>query len=143
MTPMKSIASIAIVLLFSSCKTKPSSLSSSLPHWSPDLTEPIVLVEELLQNSQAQQDMNYFSTNLATLYDAQLWSVFQARLEKLEGEARSQYLEQQRVWLKMREKATKEAYEDYDGGSGAPLAAADASIEMTKKRIAEFVGEAP
>jgi hypothetical protein len=87
--------------------------------------------------------MNYFSTNLATLYDAQLWSVFQARLEKLEGEARSQCLKQQRQWLKMREQAMKEAYEDYDGGSGAPLASADTSIEMTKKRIAEFVVEAP
>lgn len=141
---MKSIASLTVLLLFSSCSTKPSSsLPSSLPNWSPDLSEPISLVEELLQKSEAQQDMNYLSTNLATLYDAQLWSIFQAQLEKLEGEARSLCLEQQRMWLKMREKATKEAYEDYDGGSGAPLAAADASIEMTKKRIAEFVGEAP
>lgn len=140
---MKSIASLAVLLLLSSCSTKPSSsLPSSLANWSPDLSEPISLVEELLEKSEAQQDMNYLSTNLATIYDAQLWSIFQAQLEKLEGEARSQCLEQQRVWLEMRERAMKEAYEDYDGGSGAALAAAYVSIEMTKKRIAEFVGEA-
>jgi uncharacterized protein YecT (DUF1311 family) len=141
---MKSIASLAVLLLFSSCSTKSSSsLPSSLPDWSPDLSEPISLVEGWLQKSDAQQDMNYLSSSLASIYDAQLWSIFHSRLEKLEGEARSQCLEQQRQWLKLREQAMTEAYQDYGGGSGAPLAAADTSIEMTKKRIAEFVGEAP
>lgn len=141
---MKKLLPLVILGLLASCQVKPpTALSSALPDWSPDLTGPIQLIEEQLQESEAQQEMNYLSSNLAELYDAQLWSIFQGRLDKLPAEVRSQAVDEQRRWLAQRERAVTEAYDDYDGGSGAPLAGAMASIEMTQKRIASLLGEAP
>lgn len=141
---MKKLLPLVILGLLASCQTTPpTALSSALPDWSPDLTGPIQLIEEQLQESEAQQEMNYLATNLAELYDAQLWSIFQGRLDKLPAEARSEAVNEQHRWLAQREHAVTEAYEDFAGGSGAPLAGAMASIEMSQKRIASLLGEVP
>ena len=87
--------------------------------------------------------MNYTASNLAFLYDVKLRLTFQNHLDFIEGSARKQSIEQQRRWLLQREKAVEKAYLYYDGGSGAPLAAAQASMEATKKRIAELSRAAP
>jgi uncharacterized protein YecT (DUF1311 family) len=135
---MKKILCLAVFSLLSACNTstKPASLGKALPNWSPELDEPILLLEELLDKSQAQQDMNYLATNLASLYDAKLWLAFQTHLDGLQGDTRNHALEKQRQWLLQRQKAIDEEYSSYEGGSGAPLAAARLSMEMTQKRLA-------
>jgi uncharacterized protein YecT (DUF1311 family) len=134
---MNKLLCLAVLGLLAACNTstQPPSLAKALPNWSPELDEPILLLEELLERSEAQQDMNYLATNLESLYDAQLWLAFQAHLEGLPAEARTQALEEQRQWLAQRNKATDEEYDSYEGGSGAPLGAARLSIEMTQKRL--------
>ncbi len=135
---MKKLLYLATLSLLSACNSSPQppSLGKALPNWSPELDEPIHLLEELLEKSQAQQDMNYLATNLDSLYNAKLWLAFQTHLEGLQGDTRNHALEEQRQWLLQRQKAIDEEYSPYEGGSGAVLAAARISMEMTQKRLA-------
>lgn len=138
---MKKLLCLTLVSVLVSCRTPTSSpsLATDLPEWSPRLDEPIQLIHELLERSNAQQDMNYLASNLASLYDAELWLTFQVHLDELRGDARSKALEEQRQWLVARKKVIDSEYEAYEGGTGAPLAAAHTSMEMTKKRIATLL----
>lgn len=132
--------SLSTMTILPSCsKGKPQSLSSALSEWSPEIDQPIGQLEELLNELKEQQPMNYTASNIAFLYDVKLRLIFQDHIDRLEGATRTRAIEQQRRWLLQREKAVEEAYLYYDGGSGAPLAAAQASMEATKKRIAELV----
>ena len=133
----------AMTLLPTCSRSIPHSISSALSEWSPEIDQPICQLEELFNQLKAQQPMNYTASNIAFLYDVKLRLIFQDHLDRLEGATRTRAIEQQRRWLLQREKAVEASYLDYDSGSGAPLAAAQVSMDATKNRIKELLRTEP
>lgn len=113
-------------------------LSDVLPDdWKPFLDQPYDQLEEALQDALAQQKMNYSSSNMGFVQDAQLYILYLEHVHSLPAnEAIAAKLEQQ-AWLHHRRKFCESAVESH-GGSLAPLEYNMAFIKKTQERIDEF-----
>jgi uncharacterized protein YecT (DUF1311 family) len=126
-------------VLLSGCCTKPEATKSiQFPDWQPNIDQPIGQLEEVLVKLEQQQPMNYTISNVAFLYDAKLYILFHDFIDQLPEAARASEIAEQEKWLGQRKKLIGAGYAEYEGGTLASFTAGQASIDATKKRIAEI-----
>jgi uncharacterized protein YecT (DUF1311 family) len=89
-----------------------------------------------LQQAEAQQEMNRVSSALAEVADAKLLIVYLRLYAALPPKKQEELRTEQTRWLATREKKTKAAYAESEGGSIAPLEANTANGECTEQRSA-------
>jgi uncharacterized protein YecT (DUF1311 family) len=141
---MKKLAiCVALVLLFLAAMPRLfaqalSKQKSSHVSWNLEIDQPIQQLEEILKTTDQQQPANYTISNIAFLYDAKLYILFQKYLETLSSAKQAEAWKDQEQWLKKQKKAIDVAYAGYEGGSYATYSAGEASIKITKLRIAEI-----
>ena len=80
--------------------------------------------------------MNYTSANLGFLLDAKLYLLFERSVATMRAAERARAMDEQRLWLAERKRATHVAYAEYDGGTLASLVGNRKYIELTRERIA-------
>ena len=132
------VAFVGIVVLLSGCATSQPDQSSLLPEWELEIDQPIRQLEEILAELEQQQPKNYTVSNVAFLYDAKLYILFHDFIASLSESARASQITEQRKWLTTRKAQIHESYSEYEGGTLASYSAGRASIDATKKRIAEI-----
>jgi uncharacterized protein YecT (DUF1311 family) len=132
------ITAIVAGMLLSGCKCESPEQGKPFSAWTPSVDQPIRQLEEVLASLEQQQPMNYTSANLAFLYDAKLYLLFQDYLAVLPESERASQIAEQKQWLAKRKELVQDAYAKYEGGTLAPFSASQASINLTKKRIDEI-----
>lgn len=125
-------------LLLFGCATSPPDRSRLFSEWNIPIDQPIRQLEEILAELEQQQPMNYTISNVAFLYDAKLFILFHEFIDQLSESVRASEIAEQRKWLTIRKAQIHKAYSEYEGGTMASYAAGLASIDATKKRIAEI-----
>ncbi len=125
-------------LLLCSCATAQPNSSRLLSEWNISVDQPIRQLEEILVELEQQQPMNYTISNVAFLYDAKLFILFHEFIDQLSESVRASEIAEQRKWLTIRKVQIHDAYSEYEGGTMASYAAGQASIDATRKRIAEI-----
>lgn len=111
-------------------------LSSDLG-WFPNLDQPLQQLNgELAQEKGAKRAQTL--QNLAYLYDAQLFVLFQDMLDFLPEAAEQRELKEQNDWLSERKKAATQAFLTVDDANAARFKAGQTFIRMTQDRIQEI-----
>ena len=103
--------------------------------WQPQLEQPIAQLKQRLSTLSQQQPMNVTAANLALLYDAKLYMVFQRKLATATDAERATLIQSQHDWLLVRTANAHAAGQQYEGGSMAPMVSAYAFIADTEARI--------
>jgi uncharacterized protein YecT (DUF1311 family) len=129
------ITVLGIALLLSACTSLQAEHSVSLPEWSPDINQPIQQLEETLATLEQQQPRNYTISNVAFLYDAKLYILFNEFVGRRPSVMRAGEVAEQRQWLIRRKELIDAAYAVYEGGTLASFNAGQAAIDATKERI--------
>jgi len=132
------IAVLGVGSLLSGCATRQADRSALLAEWQPHIDQPIQQLEETLAALEQQQAMNYTISNVAFLYDAKLYILFHGFVGRLPEAARTSELAEQGRWLTKRKNWIATAYAKYEGGTLASYSAGQASIDATKRRIAQI-----
>ena len=114
-------------------KTAEPPLITSLD-WSPNYTQPIRYLEAQLREQSDDRVMGQTITNIAYLYDAQLYVLFHEFLDYLPDMARVREVEEQNTWLDTRQEAVSEAFNRNGGGDAGSYHAADMFIVQTRQR---------
>ena len=104
--------------------------------WAPNYTQPIRYLEALLRDQNDQQVKTQTITQLAYLYDAELYVLFHELLDYLPDTARVREIEEQNGWLDKRQEAVSEAFTRNGGGDLGAYHAADMFIAQTRQRTA-------
>lgn len=112
--------------------TKPPLITSL--DWSPNYTQPIQYMEEQLREQTDDRKMGRTITNIAYLYDAQLYVLFHEFLDYLPDMARVREIDEQNAWLDTRQEAVSEAFNRNGGGDAGSYHAADMFIAQTRQR---------
>jgi len=106
--------------------------------WFPDLNQPLQQLEQDFAASTNAAQRSAAQSNIAYVYDAKLFVLFQDMLDFLHPEAQKRELQEQHRWLNQRKSMTTAAFLKYDDEREARLAAGEAFIEATQARIAEI-----
>lgn len=113
-------------------------LSEIVPEaWSPYLKQPFSLLEEFLEEAQAQQQMNRISADMGFLLDAELYILYLKIYYSLSPERAEAFRHEQEQWLRERKQYCEESVESH-GGTLAPLEYGMAFVSRTQERIKEF-----
>ncbi|MFN3882184.1 MAG: hypothetical protein ACK4L8_12225 [Nitrincola lacisaponensis] len=104
--------------------------------WSPNYSQPISYLEVSLRAETDSREMNRIITNIAYLYDAQLYVLFHEFLDYLPDTARVREISDQNDWLDSRQDAVSEAFTRNGGGDVGAYHAADMFIAQTRQRAA-------
>lgn len=104
--------------------------------WAPNYTQPIRYLEALLRDQNDQQVKTQTITQIAYLYDAELYVLFHELLDYLPDTARVREIEEQNGWLDTRQEAVSEAFTRNGGGDLGAYHAADMFIAQTRQRTA-------
>jgi len=104
--------------------------------WAPNYTQPIRYLEALLRDQNDQQSKTQTITQIAYLYDAELYVLFHELLDYLPDSARVREIEEQNGWLDTRQNAVSEAFTRNGGGDLGAYHAADMFIAQTRQRTA-------
>lgn len=91
-------------------------------------------------DSMPQQEMNYTTGQWYQLWDDELNSLWSRLTEELDAEAKEQILEEQREWIKLKEKNVKSAGEEVMGGSLQPQLENTVAKSMTRARVYVLAG---
>ena len=126
---------LSLALALAGCSDEPKPPKDPLAAWQPDLDEPIAEMENLLQTLNQQKHINRVAANLAVLYDAKLYQLYLQQHAGLSGEARQEFEQEQRQWLKKRERTAREASDQFRSGSIASFIGSQAFIDETRLRI--------
>lgn len=94
-----------------------------------DIEEKDHELNDKLNNAMTQLDMNMISQEIYELWDNELNSLWNRIKEK------DKLLEEQREWIKEKEKKVKEAGAEYEGGSMKPLVESMEAAKITKERV--------
>ncbi len=156
-TFLKTLAVISITSLISACSNvqipgmggrdaspdqQPASTEVMAPplitalDWAPNYTQPIRYLEAQLRDQNDQQVKTQTITQIAFLYDAQLYVIFHELLDYLPDTARVREIDQQNEWLDSRQNAVSEAFTQRGGGDLGAYHAADMFIAQTRQRTA-------
>lgn len=103
--------------------------------WSPNYTQPIRYLEAQLREQSDDREMGRTITNIAYLYDAQLYVLFHEFLDYLPDMARVREIDEQNTWLDTRQEAVSEAFTRNGGGDVGSYHAADMFIAQTRQRM--------
>ena len=118
--------------------TKPKSLTEIIPdNWIPFLSQPYQQLEELLGDTLNQQTMNYTSTNMGFILDAELYILYLKLYYSYPSDKAKEFKEEQQNWLKIRREFCESSIESH-GGSLASLEYNMAFIQQTNERIDLF-----
>lgn len=99
-----------------------------------------ILEKKLYEDETLKQsDMNDLSYDIYVLWDDLLNDMWKVIKENLDEESMDELLKEQREWIDEKEKAVKEAGNEYAGGSMAPLVSNQKAAELTKERVYELV----
>lgn len=104
--------------------------------WAPNYNQPIRYLEAILRDQTDQQAKTQTITQIAYLYDGQLYVLFHELLDYLPDMARVREIEEQNVWLDTRQNAVSEAFTRNGGGDLGAYHAADMFIAQTRQRTA-------
>ena len=125
---------LSLVLTLAGCSDEPKPPKDPLAAWQPDLDEPIAELENLLQSQNQQKHINRVAANLAVLYDARLYQLYLQQHAGLSGEELQEFEQEQRQWLKKRERTAREASDQFRSGSIASFIGSQAFIDETRLR---------
>jgi uncharacterized protein YecT (DUF1311 family) len=125
---------VLLSVLLAGCSDEPKPPKDPLAAWQPDLDEPIAEMENLLQTLNQQKHINRVAANLAVLYDAKLYQLYLQQHAGLSGEARQEFEQEQRQWLRKRERTAREASDQFRSGSIASFIGSQAFIDETRLR---------
>lgn len=103
--------------------------------WSPNYTQPIRYLEAQLREQTDDRAMGQTITQVAYLYDAQLYVLFHEFLDYLPDMARVREIDEQNDWLDVRQEAVSEAFNRNGGGDLGSYHAADMFIAQTRQRM--------
>ncbi|WP_417582421.1 hypothetical protein [Nitrincola sp.] len=103
--------------------------------WTPNYTQPIRYLEAQLREQTDNRAMGQTITNIAYLYDAQLYVLFHEFLDYLPDTARIREIDEQNGWLDTRQEAVSEAFNRNGGGDAGSYHAADMFIAQTRQRM--------
>lgn len=103
--------------------------------WAPNYTQPIRYLEAQLREQTDDRAMGQTITNIAYLYDAQLYVLFHEFLDYLPDTARIREIDEQNAWLDTRQEAVSEAFTRNGGGEVGSYHAADMFIAQTRQRM--------
>ena len=131
---MKHLIILIAVVLAGCHSPKPTPDISSL-NWNLDVDQPIRQLEETLETLEQQQPRNYTIANISFLYEVKLYLVFDAYLDSLPVDKRSQAIQEQEEWMDLHRRKVDEAYAEFDGGTYAGMNAGEVSIDILKERI--------
>jgi len=132
------IALAGIGALLVGCGREQPKTAGFLPEWKLEIDQPIGQIEEILEEAEQQQLINYTSANLGFLYDVKLYILFHQHIASLPVTEQASRISEQRKWLKQRKTQVDKANMEYEGGTFASYAGNNAWMELTKKRIAEI-----
>lgn len=102
--------------------------------WAPNYTQPIRFLEAFLRDQNDDRMKTQTITQIAYLYDAQLYVLFHEFLDYLPDTARVREIEEQNGWLDKRQEAVSEAFTRNNGGDVGAYHAADMFIAQTRQR---------
>ncbi|QEW05172.1 DUF1311 domain-containing protein [Nitrincola iocasae] len=103
--------------------------------WAPNYSQPIRYLEAQLREQTDDRAMGQTITNIAYLYDAQLYVLFDEFLDYLPDAARIKEIDEQNRWLDTRQEAVSEAFNRNGGGEVGSYHAADMFIAQTRQRM--------
>ena len=106
--------------------------------WFPNLTNPIDQLQKTLDSKPDAATRDLTASNLAYLYDARLFVLFQDMLDYLPNAARENEIEQQRKWLDQRKQALMQAFASESDAKAGRYKATEAFIASTQARIKEI-----
>lgn len=109
-------------------------LSSEL-NWFPSLDKPLNQLQQDYAGLEDPARRNTTLSNIAYLYDAKLFVLFQDMLDYLNPKAQTRELKEQNDWLNKRKSLATAAFLKYEDPQQARLAAAQAFVDATKARI--------
>lgn len=89
---------------------------------------------KLESGNLTQGDMNLLSAKLYKLWDKELNDIW----GRLDDDTKSELLQEERDWIKEKEKKIKEAGKEWEGGSGQPLAENQEGADLTRERVYEL-----
>lgn len=89
------------------------------------------LQEKLQSGDLTQGEMNQLSAKLYKLWDDELNDIW----GRLDEDTKSGLLQEERDWIKEKEKKIKEAGKEWEGGSGQPLAENQEGADLTRDRV--------
>ena len=99
------------------------------------LEQSIRQLQEVFEEHDAQQHMNYTIANLCFAYRHYLFVVYEKYLRSLEEHERPAAEQAMRNWLAFKDKKTSKVYNEYAGGTFAPLAGGQTEVDLTKAMI--------
>ena len=99
------------------------------------LEQSIRQLQEVFGEHDAQQHMNYTIANLCFAYRHYLFVVYEKHLRSLKEHERPAAERAMRNWLAFKDKKTSEVYNEYAGGTFAPLAGGQTEVDLTKAMI--------
>ncbi len=105
--------------------------------WLPALSPSITAALQQLKNAESQSEMNLLSRQVADMTDAQLFIAYIRLYERLGAKQQQKLRDEQTRWLEQRSKAARDAVES-EGGSLAALAANNAEVTFSEKRLVEL-----
>jgi uncharacterized protein YecT (DUF1311 family) len=89
------------------------------------------LQDKLQSGDLTQGEMNQLSAKLYKLWDDELNDIW----GRLDEDTKSELLQEERDWIKEKEKKIKEAGKEWEGGSGQPLAENQEGADLTRDRV--------
>lgn len=106
--------------------------------WVPNYAQPINFLETLLAEQKSSSSKAQTISQIAYLYDGQLYVLFHEMLDYLPNTARHREIEEQNAWLDKRQDAVKEVFGKYqdDSADVGAYHAAEEFIAQTRQRTA-------
>lgn len=89
------------------------------------------LQNQLQSGDLTQGEMNQLSAKLYKLWDDELNDIW----GRLDEDTKSELLQEERDWIKEKEKKIKEVGKEWEGGSGQPLAENQEGADLTRDRV--------
>lgn len=106
--------------------------------WLPSFGPPIRQLETHLLNLRDNREMTQTISNIAYLYDAQLYIIFLELFDVSSQAARDALVNEQNLWLDFRMEVVTDTYQKNGTGDVASYHAADMFIAQTRERIVQL-----
>lgn len=103
-----------------------------------EIEEQSAEIDKKLENSPPQQEMNALAADKYKLWDDELNSIWSLLKYTLPVDEMDEIRQEERAWIKKKEREAKKAGDENGGGSLAPFLENIKAAEMTKDRVYEL-----
>lgn len=86
----------------------------------------------------SQSDLNQLTGQLYTLWDDELNAIWQRLKDTQDADTMKKLTEEERQWIKEKDKKVKEAGKEFEGGTAQPMAENQEAADVTKARVYEL-----